>query len=243
MKEKKSKSIRERENMSRALPNTPGISPKVSLLHDRALLLAEARQFFNSRNVLEVDCPIISPSASVDAYIDLIPAICGGSETRYLHSSPEFGMKRLISQGIGDIYQLSHVFRDGEWGAKHNPEFMMAEWYRKGFSFADMVQETADFIRLFLGNLPLTTLSYREAFQTYAGFDYLQITSEKLKGYLQEKEIDEHELDDDDKDGRLNLILGTLIEPHLGGKDSVLWFIIPQLKPLWPKHSLSTTNP
>src|ERR1700733_13699924 len=107
---------------------------KNAILRDRASMLAKSRAFFSKRNVLEVDCPILSPGAAVDTHIDLITALFARKKTYYMHSSPEYGMKRLLSEGIGDIYQLSHVFRDGEVSTKHNPEFMMAEWYRLGMS-------------------------------------------------------------------------------------------------------------
>jgi lysyl-tRNA synthetase class 2 len=190
-------------------------SQRLSLLRDRAHMLTQVRQFFAERNVLEVDCPILSPSASVDAYIDLIPARYNNCETRYLHSSPEYGMKRLLSEGIGDIYQLSHVFRDGECGEKHNPEFMMIEWYRKGITFSELVQETGDLVKLFVGNLPSRTLSYREVFQKYADLDYVQETTQTLKQYLRNRNIHFHE-SAQTKDELLNVILGTVIEPHLG---------------------------
>ena len=122
--------------MSPASPVNSSISfaSKAARLKDRAAMFKGARDFFSERGVIEVDCPIMSPLASVDTHIDLVPAIYGGKERCYLHSSPEMGMKRLLAEGIGDIYQLSHVFRDGEWSDKHNPEFTMAEWYRLGFS-------------------------------------------------------------------------------------------------------------
>ena len=129
-------------------------------LRDRAHMLSQARVFFATRGVLEVDCPILSRGAAIDVNIDLISAFYAGDECCYLHSSPEYGMKRLLAEGIGDIFQLSHVFRDGELGSRHNPEFMMAEWYRLGISFEEMITETLDFIRLFLGNLPSITISY-----------------------------------------------------------------------------------
>lgn len=89
-------------------------SARIDVLHDRAAMFAKVRSFFRKKKVLEVDCPILTQGASVDAHIDLIPARYASGEIRYLHSSPEYGMKRLLAQGIGDIYQLSHVFRDGE---------------------------------------------------------------------------------------------------------------------------------
>lgn len=180
-------------------------------------MMAEARRFFHDRAVMEVDCPALSASAPIDAYIDLIPALCEGKEKRFLHSSPEYGMKRLLADGIGDIYQLSHVFRDGECGKKHNPEFMMAEWYRCGFSFLEMIDETLDFIRLFLGTIPSATISYRQAFLDYAGLDYLTASEDDLLAFLKEKHIAIYpEILTEGKFGLLNLILGTIIEPKLG---------------------------
>lgn len=190
---------------------------KAARLHDRAAMLKQARQFFYDRNILEVDCPALSRFASVDAHIDLMPVRYAGREGAYLHSSPEYGMKRLLAEGIGDIGQLSHVFRDGECGVKHNPEFMMAEWYRCNISFSEMIQETVAFIRLFLGDLPSRQISYREVFQSYAGFDYLEMSEKELIHYLQSHQVDIYpDSVEEGKDALLNLILGTLIEPQLG---------------------------
>lgn len=192
------------------------MSDKIHALRDRAHMLAAARHFFADRHVLEVDCPLITQAASVDAHIDLI-AVRDGPSWRYLHSSPEYGMKRLLADGIGDIYQLAHVFREGEQSGKHNPEFMMAEWYRLGFTFAQMIDETVDFIRLFLGSLPARTLSYREVFLHYAGFDYLEASDDFLLNYLVARGITPYPgIEAEGKDALLNLILGTLIEPQLG---------------------------
>lgn len=189
---------------------------KVNVLIDRARMLSQARAFFDQRQVLEVDCPIISHSASVDAHIDLIQAFYEQKTICFMHSSPEYGMKRLLAQGMGDIYQLSHVFRDGEFGRKHNPEFMMAEWYRVGFTFQQMIDETIDFTRLFLGQLPSTMISYREVFIQYAGFDYCKVSSNEIVAYLDTQEIDYSGIDTTDKEALLNLVLGVVIEPQLG---------------------------
>lgn len=192
-------------------------SDKIAVLRDRSEMLSQARLFFSSRGLVEVDCPIISSSASVDAHIDLIPALDANDQKRYLHSSPEYGMKRLLSEGIGDCYQLSHVFRQGEYGRKHNPEFMMAEWYRVGFTFQELIEETLDFIRLFLGTLPHEIISYREALQKHAGFDYLTMSTQDLLHYLHSKEIEVYaEALEEGKDGLLNIVLGTIVEPCLG---------------------------
>jgi lysyl-tRNA synthetase class 2 len=191
------------------------MSERLAFLKDRAGMLARARAFFASRHILEVDCPLLSASASVDAHIDLIKATACG-QTHYLHSSPEYGMKRLLSEGIGDIYQLSHVFRDGEQGVKHNPEFMMAEWYRVNFSFKEMIEETLDFVRLFLGNLPGTLISYRDAFKKFAEIDPYEVSGKDLKRRLSNHGIDAVHATNEDRDSLLNLLLGIIVEPHLG---------------------------
>ena len=82
---------------------------KLLRLRDRAQMFGQARRFFEERSVWEVDCPILSAYASVDAHIDLIVALYQGHKKHYLHSSPEYGMKRLLAEGSGDIYQLSHM--------------------------------------------------------------------------------------------------------------------------------------
>jgi lysyl-tRNA synthetase class 2 len=187
---------------------------KLERLKDRAHMLAAARSFFLDRGILEVDCPLLSASASVDAHIDLIPA-SPYSGKRFLHSSPEYGMKRLLSEGLSDIFQLSHVFRDGEYGPKHNPEFMMAEWYRLGMPFFDLIQESVDFISIFLGKLSYQVISYRELFLHYLSLDYLTATTQELVHCLHARGI-EGITERDSKDALLNVILGTLIEPQLG---------------------------
>lgn len=200
-------------------------SNKIEILKDRALMFQKARQFFSERDVVEVDCPSLSRYASCDAHIDLIPCQLMGKEACFLHSSPEYGMKRLLSLGMGDIYQLSHVFRDGEYGKKHNPEFMMAEWYRIGFGFEQMIEETLDFIRLFLGNVSAEYISYRDAFIRYAKIDPYLAADEEL--YLHLQKIAPGAVADS-KDDICNYIIALEIEPHLG-KDtlSMLTFFPP----------------
>lgn len=189
---------------------------RLAILRDRSAMLAAARQFFYSKGVLEVDCPLITQAASVDAHIDLIPTQ-HSSTTRYLHSSPEYGMKRLLAEGMGDIFQLAHVFRQEEIGCKHNPEFMMAEWYRVGMTFTDMIQETLDFARLFLGQLPSSVISYRQAFLKYAGIDPFASSAAELVDFLKKTTIPLYNgIETESKDNLLNVILALLVEPNLG---------------------------
>jgi len=140
----------------------------------------------------------------------------------FLHTSPEYGMKRLLSAGIGDCYQLSHVFRLGEASDKHNPEFTMAEWYRIGMSFEPFIEETLDFLRLFLGDLPSSFLSYRDALKKYAGIDYVYASINEILDCAQKYELNlTPEVQRSDKATLLQILLGCLVEPHLG-KDELL---------------------
>jgi len=188
------------------------------ILRDRAVMFKSSRDFFERRGIIEVDTPILTSDASIDVNIDLIMAHCCNGEERYLISSPEYAMKRLLAQGARDIYQLSHVFRDEEYGAEHNPEFMMAEWYRPGFSFQQMFEETVDFVNLFLGDVPHEVISYREAIENYVGIDYVTATDEELLDCIDGKAYDG--IMDDGRDAILNVIMGTIVEPNLG-KDCI----------------------
>ena len=182
-------------------------------------MLGAVRAFFAARDVLEVDCPLLSRYPSIDAHIDLISATYQQNTSCYLHSSPEYGMKRLLSSGSGDIYQLSHVFRDGEYGSRHNPEFMMAEWYRIGWSLDQLIAEAADFCRLFLGSLPLRVISYRQLFKDFCHIDCAEEPLEKLQTTVEKQGLPKaQELD---RDTCLQLILQQEIEPCLGKNEIV----------------------
>ena len=144
-------------------------------------MLAQARRFFAERGLLEVDPSALVLRAPIDANIDVIEASVTDSEKGFLHTSPEYAMKRLLVAGAPDLYFLGHVFRKGEVGRLHNPEFTMAEWYRHGFSLEQMIEETCAFLFLFLGPLPVRTVSYREAFAQYVKVDY---TRDDLSPFL-----------------------------------------------------------
>lgn len=190
---------------------------KIPFLRDRARMLQKARAFFAERNVMEVDCPMLSQSAPIDLHIDVMKVALKDHQIGYLHTSPEYAMKRLIAAGVGDIYQIGHSFRDGEIGPLHNPEFTMAEWYRLGINFEEMIAETMDFIRLFLGDLPYQGMSYRQALKAFLKIDYLSAAIPELLECAIANGLD---LPEDahhwDRDTLLQLLVSFLIEPRLG---------------------------
>lgn len=184
-------------------------------------MLAQSRRFFSERGVLEVDTPILSRGASVDEHIDLLSLRFGGRTSLFLHSSPEYGMKRLLAQGLGDIYQLSHVFRDEESGQRHRPEFTMVEWYRCGLSFQEMIDETVEFAALFSHRNAVHQLTYQEALLRFAGIDPFIATVGELRSVIESRGLIPFATEE--RDELLSLIMGCLVEPELTG-DS--WWVI-----------------
>ena len=122
-------------------------------LRRRAALLTAARAFFAERGVLEVDTPQLVNHAVTDLHLHSAEVRWPGTaaRTRYLHTSPEYAMKRLLAAGSEDIYQLCHVFRGDEQGAYHNAEFTLVEWYRRGWNIETLMQEVDALLRCLLG--------------------------------------------------------------------------------------------
>jgi elongation factor P--(R)-beta-lysine ligase len=188
---------------------------KAAILRDRAHMLEEVRAFFKLRRVLEVDCGSLMRSPPIDANIEVMQTSVSDQEKGYLHTSPEYSMKRLLAYGLGDIFYLGHVFRKGEIGALHNPEFTMIEWYRTAIPYQSLIEETCELIQLFTGSFPIRRLSYRDAFQNYAGIDPFQDQNWRAAalslGITPPKESKEW-----DRDTWLHLLMSHVIEPNLG---------------------------
>src|SRR5580692_5183387 len=136
-------------------------------------MLAQVREFFAARDVLEVETPTLSAGAVSDPQIEsLATRVAGMPGPSYLSTSPEYAMKRLLAAGSGDIYQVCKVFRDEEQGRWHNPEFTMIEWYRLGFDDAALMDEVEALLRRMLEGLrdlpSAERLSYSAALQRHA---------------------------------------------------------------------------
>ncbi len=197
----------------------------LSILKVRARLLARVRAFFAERGVLEVDTPILSRAAATDPAIESLETAyrgpgSAGSLPLYLHSSPEFGMKRLLAAGCGAIYQLSHVFRNGELGRRHNPEFMLLEWYRPGFDpYALMAEIDALLEQVLEGYInyqPARRITYRQWFLDETRLDPWSDSVAAFRSFAQEQLASVPVgLSDDDVDPWLYLLLTHWLEPRL----------------------------
>ena len=197
---------------------------KPEMLKKRSELLRELRAFFYARDVIEVDTPILSHAATPDVHLAslqtqvLRPGYAEG-QTYYLHTSPEYPMKRLLCEGSGDIFYLGKVFRDGDESPRHQVEFSMLEWYRLGFDMSQLIDEV---IALIQKVIPIYTqveiLSYSDAYQKYAQInDVFQATVEDFKSCLKTYQVAEIVgLNDSDIDLWQQLVLTEVIEPQLG---------------------------
>ena len=130
-------------------------SCRVSTLRERARLLAGVRGFFAAREVLEVQTPALGRRTVLDPALESIAT----REGRYLQTSPEYHMKRLLAAGAPSIYQIAPAFRDGEAGRWHNPEFTMLEWYRVGFDASALMAEVAALVDMLLGHGPYESVA------------------------------------------------------------------------------------
>lgn len=187
-------------------------STHLAILHDRAAMFKAVRLFFEQRGVLEVDTPMLSKSAPIDVHIDILETKAVDNQKGYLHSSPEYGMKKLLSKGLGDIFQLSHVYRQGEISSRHQIEFTMIEWYRQNFSFSRLLQETTELIFLFLGKIPYEILSYEAVLRKKHSIDALSLPLEDLKAFCKNLGL---VLDSTDRDVYLSF-LWDIAEESLG---------------------------
>ena len=194
-------------------------SASIKTLQQRAKVLADIRFFFNQRQVMEVDAPVLSMAAVSDPFIDSMEVNYQhhpDSEIQpyYLQSSPEYAMKRLLAAGSGCIYQMAKVFRNGEVGHKHNPEFTMLEWYRLGFDERHLMREVADLVSTISGINTFEEYSYQAVFETFLGIDILTATNELLAQTMNQHVEVSGEYD---RDGWLNLLMSHCIEPQLKG--------------------------
>lgn len=144
-------------------------SATVDALRTRAGMLRTTREFFAARGVIEVQTPALGAATVTDPVIDSMRADIPGARVPYLQTSPEFHMKRLLAAGAPSIYQIGPVFRAGEQGRWHNPEFTMLEWYRVGFDAARLMAEVADLVDVLLGPAGYERRSHGELIETRFG--------------------------------------------------------------------------
>lgn len=194
-------------------------SATVDTLRLRARLNATIRTFLAQRGVLEVETPVMSRAGNTDPNIasfsvDFSGRTDGAPRRRWLRTSPEFPLKRLLASGVGDCYELGRVFRDGEAGGRHNPEFTMLEWYRLGINHVALAREAAALVLEALALVGRTATvretTYATLYHDLLGIDAHRAPVDELRGALGDVHIDPDGLTRDDW---LDLLMTHRIQP------------------------------
>lgn len=199
--------------------NNDNVTPFRRRLLGRAQLYAMIRAFFAQRGVLEVETPILSAAGNTDPNIESFNApfyghVDAGSRDRWLRTSPEYPLKRLLADGVGDCYELGRVFRNGEAGERHNPEFTMLEWYRVGWHHRQLMEETIALVEAALAmvgrRVEVLIEGYRQLFLDELGLDPLHADIMELRKPLASYDIEPSGLTRDDW---LDLLITHKLQP------------------------------
>lgn len=193
--------------------------PTASLeaLRGRASLLAALRDWMRRQGVLEIEAPLLSRAGSPELHLDSlhVPRAFPDGAPGWLGTSPEFHLKRLLVSGAGPVYSVGRVFRAGEAGRHHNPEFTMVEWYRLDGGYAQLMADIEALLTHLLPaellEKPPERLTYREAMLRYAGLDPFDVSLEELQARSGEPE-------ESDRDALLDRIAGFEVYPKLGAR-------------------------
>lgn len=224
-------------------------SRKRPLLERRAALIRSVRSFFENREFLEVETPALQVSPGMEPHIqafrtELLTADRQARSTRYLHTSPEFAMKKLLVAGMPRIYQMAHVFRNAEGSRLHAPEFTMLEWYRAGAGYRAIMEDCVNLLQEVARALslecyrydgrsadpfaPWEIISVCAAFETYAGFSlepFLPESPETVRSLAARvRALGLHTSPDDRWDDLFFRVFLEKIEPRLGmGRPTILY--------------------
>ena len=200
-------------------------SASLNVIKKRADLLQQVRAFFHAREVMEVDTPSLSLAGNTEPNIENF-TVQTGKDTYYLHTSPEFPMKRLLAAGSGSIYQICKVFRQEEAGRYHNPEFSMLEWYRVGFDHNELMDEVEELLKVVLTDVGIKEsrrMSYQQSFIDHAEFDPLEISNEELVVHAARLGFEEVQgLTVNDRDAWLELLFDQIVAKKLA-KNTIMF--------------------
>ena len=210
----------------------PSYAPTMTLAmaQQRAQLMSTVRQFFATHQVLEVQTPLLSQAGNTDTFLQSVAAQVTYQDkpcTYYLHTSPEFAMKRLLASWQVPIYQICSVFRDNEIGVRHNIEFTMLEWYQPNYSLDDMAAELGELLAALYGHsVVMSHYRYVDAFMDFVGIHPLTASLDALQAVAEDKGLtsfdfnsDLDNIEDGEGDIRqswLDLLFSHAVEPNLG---------------------------
>ena len=192
----------------------------IEIIKRRGQIVSDIRHFFSQRHVLEVDTPVLSRAAPTAPYLEsfkteFIPIGSIDKASYYLQTSPEFAMKVLLAAGSGSIYQIAKVFRNGEHGRVHSPEFTMLEWYRPELNLEELMDEVAALLETITSYSGSIRFSYQEVFSQYLNINVLVCSKDELQKLAIKRLPGFAGNPDLDRDGWLELLMSQVIESEL----------------------------
>jgi lysyl-tRNA synthetase class 2 len=191
-------------------------SAPLELLRLRAQLLHRARAYFATSGALEVETPVLVRAAVTDVHLESLAVHrSDGARVGFLHTSPEYAMKRLLCAGAPDIFQVAHVFREGERGRRHNPEFTMIEWYRLGMDHHALMRDVEALLRALLEPIrsveSTVHVTYADAFRSALGVDPLTASTAAIGAAVREAGLDIPPSLAEDRDSLLDLAMAMVV--------------------------------
>lgn len=188
----------------------------IETLRLRARMLAQVRGYFAQTGALEVETPVMVQAGVTDVHLESLEVRrADGSRAGFLHTSPEYAMKRLLCAGAPDIYQVTRVFREGERGRRHNPEFTMIEWYRLGLDHHALMDDVERLLRELLEPHrsvgPTRRVSYAQAFDEALGLDPLACTVDHLRASMLARGASVPDSIAGERDALLDLAMATMV--------------------------------
>ena len=228
----------------------PGWTPETfakryGFLKKRQAAIKAIRAFFDAQGFDEVETPILQTAPGCEVHLhgfktDLLAADRQSAREMWLHTSPEFAMKKLIVAGVEKQYQICHVFRNAEGSSRHSPEFTMIEWYRTKCDYKQIMEDCIGLLRSVALAVEVREFAYQEKkCDPFANFEYLTLDQAfrkycniPLGNLMNDRDglaaaaiaAGARVLDGDDWDAVYFAVLNELIEPHLGvGRPTFLY--------------------
>ncbi|MFO1394945.1 MAG: EF-P lysine aminoacylase EpmA [Steroidobacteraceae bacterium] len=206
--------------MSGSLPADWTPTASLATLRLRSSMLDVVRRHFRDTGALEVETPVMVQAGVTDVHIESLEVRrADGSRAGFLHTSPEYAMKRLLAAGAPDIWQCCRVFREGERGRRHNPEFTMVEWYRLGIDHHALMDDVERLLRALIEPHrpvgPTRRVTYRAAFLEVLGVDPLAASGAEIHAAIAGRGIDVPESVAGERDALLDLGMSLAVAPAI----------------------------
>ena len=201
-------------------------------LRRRSLLVQDIRTYFHEAGYTEIQAPCLIDIPSIEPHIDPLVVVNNQGAKRYLHTSPEYALKKLLAAGIGDCFSLGPCFRDEPNSAHHSPAFTMLEWYATNRNLIDLMDQTETFIKTIWNNAgrpqiqregqtlnldaPFIRTTVSDLFKEHLGLCPIDLNTYKTLAHAANKQHLRYSKTTTDFDSLFHQLFLNYIEPKIG---------------------------